>query len=414
LLIALISAINTRIVRNYHQVGPLDGTNFGYCDFHNGIYWPAVAIKDRVSPYGQEYSEKYPVDRATPFYLPSTFLLHAPFGWIDLKTGEAIYFAIMIGLVSALALVTLSASGIQYSVGWCAAVMILIVTSRPGYGTLFSGYFTFELAVATVLALHWGNRPGWGGAMLAVAACKPTYAIPLAVLMIARGHWRAVLVGVALAILGSTIIYFWLLPDRSWFFLLEDIRFGQSQHMADRSEMPEFNWTRVDIVAVIAKWLKANPGEGIQVAVFLVACLVPAFIVWRLRKHPESENVSSLSGTISLLTMNALLYRHYYDLIVLVVPIVTLAVGSRQVHREFSTWMRFVIAGLLLIALFNYGSTLSFFGRFGIEQGSTEYLLLTSLSGCALFAALILALATGLQRISQGHPLKVDSSSALP
>jgi Glycosyltransferase family 87 len=312
-----------------------------------------------------------------------------------------------------LALIALSASGIQYSVGWCAALMILIVTSRPGYGTLFSGYFTFELAVATVLALHWGNRPGWGGAMLAVAACKPTYAIPLAIFMIARGHWRAVMVGVALAILGSAIIYFWLLPDRSWFFLLEDIRFGQSQHMADQTEMPEFSWTRVDIVAVIAKWLKANPSEGVQVAVFLVACLVPAFIVWRLRKHAGSENVSSLSGTISLLTMNALLYRHYYDLIVLVVPIFALAIGARH-HREFSTWMRFVIAGLLLIALFNYGSTLSFFGRFGIEQGSTEYLLLTSLSGCALFAALILALATGLQRISQGHLLTVDSSSALP
>ena len=410
----LISAINARIVRNYHQVGPLDGVNYGYCDFHNGIYWPAVAIKDRVSPYGQEYAEKYPVDRATPVYLPSTFLLHSPFGWIDLKIGESIYFAIMVGLVSALALVTLHASGIRYSVGWCAAVMILVVTSRPGYGTLFSGYFTFELAVATVMALHWGHRPGWGGTMLAVAASKPTYAIPLAILMIARGHWRAVVVGVVLAILGSAVIYFYLLPDRSWSFLLDDIRFGQSQHMADQTEMPEFSWTRVDIVAVIAKWLTANPSEVTQVAVFLVACLVPAYIVWRLRKLPESENVASLSGTISLLTMNALLYRHYYDLIVFVVPIVALAVGSRQVYREFATWMRLAIAGLLLIALFNYGSTLSFFGRFGIEQGSTQYLLLTSLSGCSVFAALILSLVAGLQQISLGRNLPVDPPSTLP
>ncbi len=413
-LIVVISWINARILRNYHQVGPLDGVNYGYCDFHNGIYWPAVAIKDKVSPYGQEYSEKYPVDRATPFYLPSTFLLHAPFGWIDLKTGEAIYFALMIGLVYALALVTLGANGIRYSVGWCAAVMILVFTSRSGYGTLFSGYFTFELAVATVMALHWGNRPGWGGAMFAVAASKPTYAIPLTVMMVARGHWRAVLVGIALAALGSTIVYFWLLPDKSWSFLLEDIRFGQSQHMADRTEMPEFSWTRVDVFAVIAKWLQVNPSEGVQVIVFLMACTVPAFFVWRLRKHPESENVASLSGTISLLTMNALLYRHYYDLVVLIVPLVALAVEQRQVRRKFPTWIRMAIAGLLLAALFNYGSTLSFFGRFGIEQGSIEYLLLTSANGIALFVALILALIAAQQRISGGRSLTIDSTSALP
>ncbi len=57
--------------------------------------------------------------------------------------------------------------------------------------TLFNGYFTWELAWGTLMAVHYGKtRPTWAAVGLMLAAGKPTYALPLGFLLLCRGHFR--------------------------------------------------------------------------------------------------------------------------------------------------------------------------------------------------------------------------------
>ena len=66
--------------------------------------------------------------------------------------------------------------------------------------TLFDGYFTFELVLATFLAIHWADRrPLLAGLALMIASGKPTFLLPLGFLLLARGNYKALLWGAASA-----------------------------------------------------------------------------------------------------------------------------------------------------------------------------------------------------------------------
>ncbi len=395
LVIAMLVAIHKRIEVNYHMPHGTEQGRFGYVDFHNGIYWPAHALASRISPYGAEYLTAYPVERSVPFYWPTTFWIHMPLALLPLPSAELVYFLLMIAMVCGLGLIALQAADIPYSVGWLALIVVAILASRSGYGTMFSGYFTFELALATLLALRCGDRPWLGGTLFAIAASKPTYGIPLAVMMIARGHGRAVAVGAGLSLATGLLFYLWLLPGRSWDFWLADIRFGQAQHMADPNEIPELSWTRVDATGLVAKWLRWDPGELWQLAIFLLACVWPMRLIWRLRQDPEAISLGSRSTLVSLLSMSVLLYRHYYDLVLLIVPVTVLLFGRAGWLAQESWRVRGGLAALMLVAMYNYGSTLSFFEHYSVDRPGLIFQVLTSLSGLATLAALVWAMRLG-------------------
>lgn len=410
-VMGLLFAIHRRIENNYHTPRGTELGRFGFVDFHNGIYWPAHALASRISPYGAEYLAAYPVERSVPFYWPTTFWIHLPLAFLPLPSAEVVYFLSMLAMVCGLGLIALRAAEIPYSVGWLALIVLAILASRSGYGTIFSGYFTFELALATLLALRCGDRPWLGGVLFAIAASKPTYGIPLAVMMIARGHGRAVAVGAGLSIAAGLLFYWWLLPGRSWDFWLTDIRFGQAQHMADPNEIPELSWTRVDATGLVAKWLRWDPGELLQLAIFLVVCLWPARQIWRMRQDPEAISLASRSTLVSLLSMSVLLYRHYYDLVLLIVPVTVLLFGRAGWLARVSWRARSGLAVLMLAAMYNYGSTLSFFERYAVDRPGLIFQVLTSLSGLATLVALLWAMRLGIsEREHVGEPLARASS----
>jgi hypothetical protein len=403
MIVAASGVILWRAHRTYHVPGPIEGNNFGFCDFHNGIYFPTLAVSEQISPYGRDYEQAYPVPRPAPMYAPSTFLLHLPLVWIPMEWGENLYFGFTLLLAALIARLAIRCSDLPASAGWILMVMLIVVVSRPGYGTLSSGYFTFELVLGTIVCLHWGNRPWLGGLGYLVAATKPTYAIPLAILMLARGQWRALVVGVLLTFILSAAIVAYVMPGKSVGFLIEDMRYSQSQHLADRPEMPEFSWTRVDAVALVAKWMKTNPGEIAQISWMMLLLVLPVAAMLRLREPPTSP-LGGMSGTITLLSMNVTLYQHYYDMAVLIVPFIALVFNPRL--WPISRTARAGLALLILIPLMNYLSTNLFFGKLGIRDDSTAFLLLTSINGVCLALALcwlvILALTRPLQ--TPQHP----------
>ena len=180
-----------RIVRKYQTPGPFDENNQGYCDFHNGIYYPTLALLSGVSPYGPEYAAEYPVARQIPFFSPAILVVHAPLAVLPLRIAEVLYFAFSVFVLLAISAVCAAAAGMPKRLDTILSVAAGLVFSRGGHITLFDGYFTLELVLATFLAIYWADRrPVSAAVALMVVSAKPTYILPLGFLLLARGNYK--------------------------------------------------------------------------------------------------------------------------------------------------------------------------------------------------------------------------------
>ena len=83
LALLLIAITAARIVAKHQTPGPFNPAAQGYCDFHNGVYFPSLAFINGFSPYSQEFAQSYPVERSMPFYSPFVLALHSP--WYEYR-----------------------------------------------------------------------------------------------------------------------------------------------------------------------------------------------------------------------------------------------------------------------------------------------------------------------------------------
>ena len=200
-----------RIINRYQTPGPFDDANAGYCDFHNGIYFPSQAMLDGVSPYGAKYPEAYPVERQIPFFSPAVLAVHACFAMLPLRVAEVIYFGIMLALVWLCSVQCSLSAKLGRRLDVILLIATLIIYSRAGHATLFSGYFTLELIFGTFVAISQAGRRPWLSAMaLVLVSFKPTYILPIGFLMLARGNVRELVYGAMLSIVAAAVPTLWL------------------------------------------------------------------------------------------------------------------------------------------------------------------------------------------------------------
>lgn len=366
LLVVLgIACAGWRAVATYRAPGPFDGQPHGFWDFHQGVYFPARAFVEGVSPYTPEYVAKYPADRPTPAYSPGLFLVHAPIALLPLRVAEWVYFVLNVCLCLALGYAAVRVSGAGARHSWTPAqtlaVAAALVWSRPGQITLKDGYFTLLLVLGTIASLELARRRPWLAAVgYAAASLKPTYAIPLVLVLVARGEFRAAIRGVALAALLAGVAAGWLVYWGGPGALTAAVTSGQAEHLADFNEMPVNNWTRVDLFAVFAKWIEINPGEGPQLLVMGVLLVPVALALRRLapaERGPFENGCGSLAGATALLAIVVTLYHHFYDTL-LVAPVAVAALWSEHPSwRTLGTRPRWTVAALSLVPWFNLLTT---------------------------------------------------------
>ncbi len=365
------------------------------CDFHNGVYFPTRAMLDGVSPYGAEYAATNPVARQIPFFSPSILVLHAPFAWMPLRVAEIAYFAFSVVLVLLIGI--LVASTIEKPIRWdlSLAVAAGLVFSRGGHITLFDGYFTFQLVLATFLAIHWGDRRPWLSALaLVVVASKPTYILPLGFLMLARGNVKAIVIGAVFSIVAAGIPFAWLAAHEGNGDLVlgievlrEQISDSQEIHRDQEDESPVHSWTRVDLLAVIAKWTGSDPKEAMHLIV-MAAILVPAMVVlFQRRRRQVDDGLPGLTGAVILTTMLVSLYHQSYDTILVAAPLAGLLVGVPPYWKNWAGHWRWIMAVMMTAPLFNYLSTRMILGR--VDSGVLVERALTSINGICLAVAMI-------------------------
>jgi Glycosyltransferase family 87 len=363
-------------------------------DFGDVLYYPGLALVDGYNPYDVPAQvARYPVGAGIVGYAPHTILLHLPFVVLPYRAALWCYFAFVLGLTVLLAALGLRFAGIGAAPARVLAVATFLVLSNPGRLNLLYAQLTLQVVIATHLVLHGTERRPWLAALgVGIALMKPTFGVPLAVLLVlGRGETRVVTLGAALAGAGSLVAMLWLVPAaggiaafvRSFIDGLGVLR-GEWFNAADSS------WTRVDAVAVLGHTLGRPTTFAEEVVIGVTVLGVGVIGLRRLGQENVRLNAPA-SLTLVCLTLLIFHYQQVYGALLLVLPVLSLAVSREGLPAAPAGPLRWVLVGLMLVPFINVLSAARIVGALG--SSSILGRALTSLSGAALVAAWSIMLA---------------------
>jgi hypothetical protein len=365
LILGVLALTAARIYRQYDTVGgPYELAQGGMFDFHNGVYQPALGLRDGVIPYSLELVEKYQVTRPTPAFSPFIIAVHIPLTFLPMHVAESVYFGLTLGLMILAAWLVLSEAAPDRSLVWLGPLTLCMLVSRAGHITLYTGYFTMELVWGTLVALKYAEqRPWWAAVGILFASGKPTFAIPLGLVLWARGNYRALMLGVGLSAIGAAIPCWYLARIHGWSNLVEAFRTGQREHLADPSVLPVNSWTRIDLPGGICKWLQANPEEAYLLLGMLLLIAWPLGRLYQLRAEGDRQGATTTSGMIALLAILTTIYHHAYDGLLVIGLFAGLVFSSPPAAWKLGWLSRLILVVLVTSPLWNYGSTESVLRR---------------------------------------------------
>ena len=386
-----------------------DFSKSGMSDFHNGVYFPAMAFREGINPYSEAATRNYPMARSAPPYSPVVFLLYLPLTWLELPAADIVFFALNVVLlvVTAGLIVSMVRAGVGHQefqpagfsllarlnrdhlvIAWLAGFLLV---SRPGHITLFTGYFTLQLVLGTLLAFHFSkSRPWLSGLGMLLASGKPTYIIPLIILMAARKDYRALLIGFVMCSVVATAGLGWLASHSDIPSVIEGIRQGQEAFDDDPTEDPKNTWTRLDTMGVIAKVAAIKP-SGLQYLLGMLVILAPiCWFIWRYVDDESESGGAGLTASIAILGLLVSIYHHSYDGLAAASVWCAVVLGGTRLFPGLSP-AKLWIAGLLLtVPAINYLATLRFREWAGFNNQDIAWHVVTSANGVCLLVALLI------------------------
>lgn len=380
---ALVAAlIALRAAANLHVPGHPGLAHYGLVDFRDAIYYPAVALLDGVNPYDPiAYAHIYPVRSTFALYGPHTLLVHLPFALLPPVAAAAAYFASTLAVTLLLAWLILRLCGRRTAAAAVLTLAALLLLSRPGQSNLFLGQYAATMAVAVALAL----RPGlaaWTAALgIALAWMKPTFGAPLAVLLLARGEWRAVLAGSAVAALASALPLgaiiahggvdapLALLTGNATIFAAQPL-FGTASSV-----------TRIDAASLVGR-LAGAPSLTLELA---LAALLVGGGAWTVTRAARAGTLRArrYADAVICLTILVPVYHQAYDALLLALPLAALILTAPRVAD--GRRLHVLLLGLLALPLVNYASSFAVVERFAIDGWA--WTALTAINAAAILAA---------------------------
>lgn len=393
-LIVLVSLTAVRIQRNYAEVtGEFDWDARGHCDFHNGLYLPGTAFRHGENPYETATANRYGMSRAVPPFSPSVFILNLPFTWPELPTADWLWFAFNVAMIVILGWLGIRFSDGQFTWPFFLFLACLLIASRPGHVSLFNGYFTAQLAIGTAVALHFArSRPWLAGIGLLLASGKPNFILPLLILMICRRDFRAVAWGIAIAGVFALGGLLWMAADSSLGQVIDGVREGQQALHDDPDELPQNRWTRIDVLGLGARLLRAAPGDGMSLAIMLGLLALPGLVLNRIGKSGYEYGATGVSGMIVALSILLSIHHHAYDGLLLVVPWIGITFYGSRIAPNLAEPARWSVALLTAVPAANYLSTLVFRETFNLVPAGALWQTITLLNGVCLLVALVILL----------------------
>lgn len=395
LLAALL--IGYRTARRLNVPGQFSLETYGLQDFRDAIYFPVVAFSSGKNPYDAfAYRAEYPVGQTFPLYGPITLLLHWPLGLLSLQAAEWIYFVASLAFVVALAALALRLGGRSATVSSTFMLAGFLVLTEPGQWGLSLGQSAPFLTMVAFAALYFASRrPGLAVVAVALSAMKPTWAVPLAVLMIVRGEFGVVLKG---AILGGAVT---LLPTllliRNAGGLAQFIsilKVNYASFSADTTVHPLASAYRFDTAALFGRFLGTPLGGWWEVALLLLILFLAGLGLWRLRgAHDDTSR--AVSASLVCVAILACVYHTTYELLMLTVPLLTTLSDDLTSRAPRMPWLRWVAFGAMLLPMLNFLVDGGIIYRLPTIPGL--WLVVASINGTAIIVGLaaLLLLAYG-------------------
>ena len=403
-----------RILQNLNVPGEPHLDRFGLRDFRDAIYYPVVSLLEGNNPYDPvSYAKTYPVDSTFALYLPSTLIVHLPFGLLPFRIAELLYTVMTVALVPVLARLAMQLSGTAMRIDRVFALAALILLSRPGQMNLFVGQSALTLAIGSYLALNYPrDRPWLAGLGLAISTFKPTFGLPLGVLMLLRRDWRAAAIGLSLSAAISVGIGV-LLTARAGGLLpmLYLLRRNEQVFTAQGPVGAFSSLIRVDAVAFVSRLAGRPLGTVTEMAIMVGVLAFGGFAVWRLGAA-EDAPARRLSAALTCVTVIACTYHQIYCLLLLTFPVVTLVAGRWAPRAVSSSSLRRALLVLLLIPSFNYLASFPALHAFAIPPPLS--VALASLNAGALLVALGLYARVALMAAASGTGSEESPMSAGP
>lgn len=394
-----VAATTYRIAGNADVPGKPKLQQYGFQDFRDAFYYPAVALLDGVNPYDPVgYQEHYPVARPTSPYAPHSFVLHLPFTLFDYGPARWAHYLFNLGLLLVIAALTLRTCRRPITTTALFLMATAILVARPSHQTLFLGQVTFLVTLGVYLALVDDDPRSWLAAFgVALAAVKPTYGAPLVILLLARGRFRTVLRGAAIAVALVLPALPSLAGSAGGLVPLVKSMFASYSIMEkDHAANAATSVIRLDTPAIVARLSADAPSDPVEAAIGLGVLLLGCVAVTRLSRigTPESR-LATL--TTALLTIMLCTYHLAYDGILLAIPAAAIFLGARP-ERPGPGWsgLHPGVLALLLVPAVNYLATDTMMERFDFSPALET--AITVANGVALFvvwvASVMLALRT--------------------
>ena len=360
-------------------------------DFRDAGYYPVRAAIDGVVPYDVDgYFAEYPVAQEFPLLPPTYLVIHGPFQLLGLTAASAAAVIANLGAVVLFAWFCLKLSRYRYTPAAVLLVAAAVLLSNGGRNVVYTGQATFLFAAAVYVAIL-ATRDNRGTAGVFFALIKPSFGLPLVLLLAALGRYRRAVVG---AVAAGSISAVLMVPFVIWaggLGSLWQILIDNLAYSADSKWISLATTTaRVDLAAAVATVFDVVPSGTVEALIGLAVLGGTAVALSARRSHLSQQGVFDAATVLVCTAMLTATYHSFYDLPLLVLPILLVA------RRDFADGYalprtRWVLLGTLMVASFNP------FRIDTIQESLSAYprlveILGPGLTGAAIFVAFAAAL----------------------
>lgn len=152
-------------------------------------------------------------------------------------------------------------------------------------------------------------------------------------------------------------------------------------------ESPVGSWTRLDLLAVVAKATGSDADQPTHLWVMALLLAPPMLLLNHRRMAGHDDGVAGLTGAIIATALLVSLYHQSYDALVLAGSIAAVVIGRVGPWQRHSAGTRCALASLMMFPAYNYFSTRMVLGR--LDPSPLVVDLLTSVNGVCLTVLLV-------------------------
>jgi hypothetical protein len=269
-------------------------------DFRDAVYYPVKELATGGDPYvPQNMFEHWHTGQEFDLYSPHHLLLHLPLLLLDVDQAWIAYVIVGVLAIAAGGVVTSRLIPTSRPWLWATVLAGVALLSLPARLMIYFGNVNtlVWLGSAAALVCAERSRASWPGAIgLVLAFIKPQYAIPLSVLLAARGAWPTVLRGVGIsAVLAAPVTF--VLAEREGgvgellHVFSANLAYAQTTSYGGRASSD-----RVDLGAQLARFTGFSP-DGIEFVLAAGMLLVVGFLV-RSRRGEHPEDLLLITATV--------------------------------------------------------------------------------------------------------------------